>query len=171
MGYQMRHVLQIPIAIVGLILASFSSVQAENQARINGTADYAFINGKIYTMDKKRPWAEAVTIEGNKITYVGDASGLKYHIGIGTEVIDLDGKMLMPGFVDGHVHAAAGGMILKGVDMQADDKDEIFKRLKDYVTANPNLDVIVGWGVRFNPWTDGNPTAAMLDAIESKRPV
>ncbi len=167
----MRHVVHTAIAVAGLILASFTGVQAGNNARLNGTADYAFINGKIYTMDKAQPWVEAVTIEGKKITYVGDASGLKHHIGIGTEVIDLDGKMLMPGFVDGHIHAAAGGMILKGVDLQTDDKEEIFKRIKDHVTANPDLDVIVGWGVRFNPWTEGNPTAAMLDKIESKRPV
>lgn len=158
--------------LLGLLgVLSVSTAAVSNDARLNGTADYALINGKVYTMDKAQPWAEAVTIEGKKITYVGDAAGLKKHIGISTEVIDLDGKMLMPGFVDGHIHAAAGGMILKGVDLQTDDRSEIFKRLNAYIADNPDLDVIVGWGVRFNPWTGGYPTAAMLDEVEAEKPV
>ena len=122
-------------------------------------------------MDEAQPWAEAVAIEGNKITYVGGADGLKSQIGLGTEVIDLDGRMMMPGFVDGHIHAIAGGMIMQGLDLQTDDKDELFKRLKTYIADNPDLDVILGYGFRFNVWTDGNPTAAMLDKLESERPV
>ena len=42
-----------------------------------GSADYALINGKIYTVNEKQPWAEAVAIDGNKIVYVGDAAGLR----------------------------------------------------------------------------------------------
>lgn len=138
--------------------------------RENPTADWALINGQIHTMDEAGTVAEAIGIEGNEIVYVGDASGLANVIGIGTEVIDLDGQMVLPGFVDGHIHAAAGGLIMLGVDLQSDDPEEILARVRQEVETNDS-DLILGYGVRFNPWTDGNPTAAMLDEIESERPI
>ncbi|MGR3660144.1 MAG: amidohydrolase [Paracoccaceae bacterium] len=143
---------------------------AENLARLNGTADYALINGFIYTMDSENPTAQAIAIEGNKISYVGDASGLASQIGFGTEVIDLKGKMVMPGFVEGHIHTVAGAIMMNGVDLQTDDKEELFNRIRTYA-AETDGDAIFGFGVRFNVWTDGNPTAAMLDEIESERPI
>ena len=151
------------------IFASTSPAFAQSN-RSNPTADYALINGEIHTMDASRSIATAVGIEGDEIVYVGDAAGLKDVIGIGTEVIDLKGRMALPGFVDGHIHAAAGGLIMLGVDLQTDDKDELFSRIRQEAETNDN-DIILGYGVRFNPWTDGNPTAAMLDEIESDRPV
>ena len=57
-----------------------------------GSADYALINGKVYTVNEKQPWAEAIAIDGNEIVYVGDASGLRNVIGYATEIINLDGK-------------------------------------------------------------------------------
>ncbi len=102
------------VPVIFVFLTAFltaNHAHAQNEGRLNGTADYAFTNGKIYTMNEAQPWAEAMTIEGAEFTYVGDASGLKSHIGFGTEVIDLDGKVLMPGFVDGHTHPMAGAML------------------------------------------------------------
>jgi predicted amidohydrolase YtcJ len=142
----------------------------ENLGRLNGTADYAFINGKIYTMNENQPRAEAVAIEGNKITYVGDASGLMREIGYDTEVVDLRGKMMLPGFVDGHIHVVAGGVIMKGLGLQTDDKDELMKRITEYVNANPDEKLIHGYGLRLHIWTDDWPTVAMLNEIESEAP-
>ncbi|MTH96975.1 amidohydrolase [Roseibium sp. RKSG952] len=151
------------------LLAATTHAQAQSN-RSNPTADYALINGEIHTMDASGSIATAIGIEGGEIVYVGDSTGLKDVIGIGTEVIDLKGKMALPGFVDGHIHAAAGGLIMLGVDLQTDDKDELFDRIRKEVETNKD-DIILGYGVRFNPWTDGNPTAAMLDEIEADRPV
>jgi predicted amidohydrolase YtcJ len=156
---------------LGVVIGCVHAFAGDNHARLNGTADYAFINGKIYTMNEAQPWAEAVTVEGNKITYVGDASGLKEQIGYDTEVVDLGGKMMLPGFVDGHLHAVAGGVIANGVDLQTDDKAELMQRIKDYVKDNPDKKLIHGYGVRLHIWNDDWPTAAMLDEIEFERPV
>lgn len=159
--------------ILPVILASTLALPAgaaENQARLNGTADYALINGFIYTMDPDNPTAEAITLEGNTISYIGDASGLASEIGFGTEIIDFKGKMGMPGFVEGHIHTVAGAIMMNGVDLQTDDKEELFNRIRTYA-AETEADAIFGFGVRFNVWTDGNPTATMLDEIESERPV
>ncbi|WP_170337248.1 amidohydrolase [Ruegeria arenilitoris] len=157
------------VASAMALLAATTHAQAQSN-RSNPTADYALINGEIHTMDASGSIATAIGIEGGEIVYVGDSTGLKDVIGIGTEVIDLKGKMALPGFVDGHIHAAAGGLIMLGVDLQTDDKDELFDRIRKEVETNKD-DIILGYGVRFNPWTDGNPTAAMLDEIEADRPV
>lgn len=151
-------------------LVSGAAAQDNPPARLNPTTDLALINGRIYTMDPGNPTANAIAIEGDTITYVGDASGLAQNIGLGTEVVDLNGRMVLPGFIDGHIHAAAGGLIMLGVDLQTDDKDELFARIRTEVETS-DADVILGYGVRFNPWTDGNPSAAMLDEIESERPI
>lgn len=158
------------LTFAAAVLAALPVVALAQSNRRNPTADYALINGRVHTMDADSRVVSAIGIEGDKIVYVGEADGLKNVIGIGTEVIDLEGRMVLPGFVDGHIHAAAGGLIMLGVDLQTDDKDELFARIRAEVESNKD-DVILGYGVRFNPWTDGNPTAAMLDEIESERPV
>ncbi|MFY0661438.1 MAG: amidohydrolase [Shimia sp.] len=121
-------------------------------------------------MDESGTVAEAIGIEDGEIVYVGGADGLRDVIGLGTEVIDLDGNMVIPGFVESHMHVFAGGLIMNGVDLQSDDSDEVFDRLRAYVSETED-EIVMGYGVRFTPWKDGNPTAAMLDEIESERPV
>ena len=158
------------IALSASVMMGASTTALAQNPRANPATDFALINGQIHTMDENGTVAEAIAIEGDEITYVGDAAGLGDVIGLGTEVIDLEGKMVLPGFVDGHIHAAAGGLIMLGVDLQSDDTDEIFARIREEVETNDD-DPILGFGVRFNPWTDGNPTAAMLDEIESDRPM
>ena len=139
--------------------------------RKNPQSDWALINGKIYTVNPDQPWATAIVVEDNKITYVGDAGGLKDHIGIATEVVDLEGKMVLPGFVEGHFHLVAGGIVAQGVDLQTDNKDEVFEKLRQYVADKPDLKVIEGYGVRLSTFKDGLPTMAMFDEIESERPI
>lgn len=158
------------IALSASLMMGASTTALAQNPRANPATDFALINGQIHTMDENGTVAEAIAIEGDEITYVGDAAGLGDVIGLGTEVIDLEGKMVLPGFVDGHIHAAVGGLIMLGVDLQTDDKDELFARIRKEVETNDS-EIILGYGVRFNPWTDGNPTAAMLDEIESERPV
>jgi predicted amidohydrolase YtcJ len=137
----------------------------------NGTADYALINGRVYTMNEKQPWADAVAVEGNKIIYVGDAAGLRDVIGFGTEVIDLDGKMVMPGFLDGHFHPLSGALFARGAQLQTDDMDDMVNRIRTYAEENPDADVITGFGWRTGMYPDGFLTKETLDAIESERPI
>ena len=141
-----------------------------NDTKNHRKADIVFQNGFVYTVDQKRSTAEAVAVNGKNIVYAGSNSGAADFIGPKTEVIDLDGKMVLPGFIDAHTHAFAGGLIMKGVDLQSDDADEVMARIRDYV-AETDDEVVHGYGVRFTPWTDGDPTAAMLDEIESDRPI
>src|ERR1700749_1317128 len=67
-------------------------------------ADYVFTNGAIYTIDSNHPAAQAIAIKGKYITYVGSNDGVQPFAGDKTQVIDLKGQMLLPGFVDSHIH-------------------------------------------------------------------
>ena len=70
-------------------------------------ADLVLKNGQVYTLEESMPWASAVVISGNKIVVVleNDSAASKY-IGPSTQVIDLEGQFVMPGFIDAHVHFA-----------------------------------------------------------------
>lgn len=163
-------------SVLGLLISSVLVVACSGEqppvSAAAEVADTVLVNGKVYTLDADNAWAEAVAVSGKDIVYVGDAERAVAYIGDDTKVIDLEGRMLLPGFVDAHIHPiVAGGIIMQGVDLQSDDVDEIFARLRAHVAANPDLDVILGYGVRFNPWNNDWPNATMLDEIESERPV
>jgi predicted amidohydrolase YtcJ len=87
-------------------------------------ADTVFVNGAVHTMEAGQPRAEAVAVLGKKIVYVGSTAGAKAYVGRGTKVIDLAGRMLLPGFVDAHVHPTAAH-VTTGADLQFDKPAEI----------------------------------------------
>ncbi|WP_428672278.1 amidohydrolase, partial [Roseibium sp.] len=168
----------LALSLTGGAFAQSTSTPQGGQAFNTGISnrnyphsDWALINGKIYTVNPDQPWASAIVVEDNRITYVGDAEGLKDQIGIATEVVDLEGKMVVPGFVEGHFHVVAGGIVAQGVDLQTDNKEEVFEKLRQYVKDNPDLEVIEGYGVRLSTFSDGLPTKEMFDEIESERPI
>jgi predicted amidohydrolase YtcJ len=70
-------------------------------------ADIVFQNGVVYTVDKDRSQAEAVAVRGKDIVFVGHNDQASKYTGPNTEVIDLAGKMVLPGFIDSHAHASA----------------------------------------------------------------
>ena len=78
----------------------------------------ALINGKIYTLNKNQPWAEAVFILLNKIVAVGTTDEIKKRIQPQTEVIDLNGKFVLPGFNDAHLHFFDGAFSLQSIDLR-----------------------------------------------------
>lgn len=102
-------------------------------------ADTVAINGKIYTMNEKKPWAEAVAIRGTDIVYVGDNKGVKAFIGKNTTVGDLKGKMMLPGFIDTHMHMLPMCVFSSAaVISHSTDKKKMLAELKAYVDANPD---------------------------------
>ena len=70
-------------------------------------ADLLFRNGAVYTVDAQRSRAQAVGVSGQRIIFVGSDEAAAKHIGPDTEIVDLKGKMLLPGFIDSHAHASA----------------------------------------------------------------
>lgn len=135
------------------------------------SASYIFTNAKVYTVNDKQAWAEAIAVKGNKIVYVGDTSGAKKFAGKDTVQYDLDGRMILPGFVDNHNHALAGALIANGTRLETDDKAELMAKIKQHLADNSNQSPVISYGWRTNVFPDSGPRKEELDALESDRPV
>jgi predicted amidohydrolase YtcJ len=154
-------------ALLGLCLAGIipwaNAVAAEK-------ADYVFKNGAVYTIESKNRKAEAVAVTGKKISYVGNNKGANAFIGKNTKVIDLKGKMLLPGFVESHIHPTLALFAL-GADLQTDSVDEVLARVKAWADAHPDVKVIQGFGWRYSSFPTTGPTKAALDKLFPDKPV
>ena len=134
-------------------------------------ADLVFKNGAVYTVDESRTWAEAVAIDDGRIVYVGGGRGVKPFVGRETEVVDLEGKMVLPGFHDSHVHLISGGIELGQCDLNGlKTREEIFKKIQDYTAQNPDAEWIVGSGWDLWIFPGANPTREELDSLVPDRP-
>jgi predicted amidohydrolase YtcJ len=165
---KIRHNIHAIIITVSLTLAISGYAFSKDKP---DAADFAFTNGKVYTVNEAQPWAEAVAVKGNKAVYVGDAAGVAAYQGEGTEVIDLAGKMLLPGFISAHDHLIASNWTTAGVNLfGAKSKEEYLKLIKEYAVAHPDDKVVkgIGWNVEN---LDGEyPTAKDLDTAVPDRP-
>jgi predicted amidohydrolase YtcJ len=132
-------------------------------------ADMYFENGIIYTADQNNTVVEALAVKDGRIIFVGSASDGEPYKEAATEVIDLEGKMMMPGMIDGHIHTgSAPEIILIGLD----SADEAMKAIKDYVDSNPNRKTYFGAGYQA-VWFEGEeleygPKKERLDEISDK---
>lgn len=134
------------------------------------TADTVFTNAQVYTVNPAKEWAEAVAVRHNKIIYVGDTAGMAAMIGDDTEVIDANGKMILPGFVSGHDHLTASNWTKAGVNLfPGRSKEEYLQLIKEYADANPDEEFIYGYGYNYQAY-GGRPTAADLDTVAPDRP-
>jgi predicted amidohydrolase YtcJ len=143
------------------------------QGRIIEPADIIVIHGRVYTEDSKQPWAQAVAIYHGKIVAVGTDPVIQRLRGMGTKVINAGGKLVLPGFVDCHVHFIDGSLGLGRVHLEgAKDPAGIQKRLREYAAEHPGDDWILGRGwnyAMFGPET--LPDKKYLDEIFPDRPV
>ena len=147
----------------------FCSVAAARGAA-NKEADYVFKNGAVYTMDPSAPKAEAVAVTGKEISYVGDNKGAETYVGKNTQVIDLNGKMLLPGFVESHIHPTLA-IVASGADLPCDSVDEVLARTKAWADAHPEAKLIQGFGWRYTLFPTTGPTKAALDKLFPDKPV
>lgn len=151
------------------ILLSFLFTLLSLQAQQMKTA---FINGKIYTVNEKQPYAEAVVVERNKISFVGSNEEAKKLIDASTKVIELNGKLMLPGFIDDHVHFITGGFYLLGIDLRPANSTHEFRNiLKDYIDKYPNKWITGGYWDHEKWEKKDLPTKEMIDDITPNTPV
>ncbi|MFC7220534.1 amidohydrolase [Streptomyces polyrhachis] len=134
-------------------------------------ADLVFTRGPVHTGDPARSRATTLAVTGERITAVGhdEVRGL---IGPDTEVVDLTGRLLLPGFQDSHVHAVFGGMELAECDLTETVGVEDYLRLvREYADAHPEREWITGGGWSMESFEGGVPTRRLLDAVVPDRPV
>lgn len=136
-------------------------------------ADTVFRNGRIYTVDASRSWAEAVAISDGRISYVGSNDGANRHTGPNTTVVDLGGHLMLPAFQDVHIHPISGGLEALACDLNGlFSLAEYRSRIAEYAAANPDLPWILGGGwstAVFGPGAKASRT--ILDELVADRPV
>lgn len=144
-----------------------------NQAN-RSPADLVFVGGAVYTMDAARRWARAVAVRGGRIVAVAAGSDreIRELVGPRTEVVELDGGMLLPGFQDAHVHPLSGGYEQLHCDLTGERSLAGYLRvIGEYAASHPEADWIVGGGWSMDVFPGGTPGRRELDAVVADRPV
>ena len=136
--------------------------------------DLVFFNGRVLTMDSEAPRAEAVAVHQGRIFAVGGNDGLDSLRRSAERAIDLDGAILMPGFIDAHTHFVSGGMSLANVNLAGvNTMAEMQRKVAGKVEITRDGDWITGRGWDHTKRTDevAWPTKADLDAVAAEHPV
>ena len=139
---------------------------------MSSAADLVFVNGDVYTVDAARSWARAVAVRDGAIVAVGTDDEIRDLIGDGTDVVDLAGRMLVPGFQDAHVHPVGGGVDMLQCDQHdLDTKEAYLESIATYARTHPDQPWILGGGWSQDVFPRGCPAKEDIDAIVSDRPV
>jgi predicted amidohydrolase YtcJ len=113
------------ILVMALTIASGCKTSAEGNM-----VDLVLVNGKVWTGDPARPWAEAVAVRDGKIVMVGTAAEARKLSPSGTKLIELGGSLVLPGFIDSHTHFLAGGFSLKSIQLRdAKGREDFVSRI------------------------------------------
>lgn len=159
------------LVLTAFVAAGCTERKAEQQA--SKSADIVFRNGSIYTVDVNRSWANAVAISGGRIIYVGSDEGAAELIGPSTEVVDLDRRMMLPGFQDVHIHPIGGGIEALACNLNGlATLDDYLARIETCARENPDKQWIEGGGWSMAVFGPGaNASRKLLDEIVPDRPV
>ena len=161
------------VALQSLLFLLCAASMPQAQEKIVEPAEIIVVHGRVYTENAKQPWARAVAIRNGKIVAVGDDAEIERTRGASTKVIDAGGKLVLPGFVDCHIHFLDGSFSLGRVNLEgAKDAADIQKRLREYAAEHPGNDWILGRGwnyAMFGP--EALPHKKYLDEIFPTRPV
>jgi predicted amidohydrolase YtcJ len=132
-------------------------------------AELVFTGGPVQLMDPAGSRTRAVAVRGGRVVALGRAADEL--IGPGTEVVDLRGRLLVPGFQDAHAHPVFGGLELGQCDLTGSrDAEDYLRIVKAYADAHPAAEWIVGAGWAMEAFPGGTPTRQALDAVVPDRP-
>ncbi len=163
----MQRSLGIPLT-AAVLLASPVTGAAQD-------ADAVFTNGRIYTVESDQPMVEAFALRDGRFLKVGSAADMQNVTGDDTEVIDLEGRFVMPGFNDAHSHPIRSQLFID-VDLELPvdtilSPEEFSERVKAFADANPDKEWLIGAAFTYATFADTPINAAFMDAIVPDRPV
>jgi predicted amidohydrolase YtcJ len=140
--------------------------------RPSGPADL-IVYGRIWTGDSTSPWAEAVAVAGDTVAAVGDSAALAGMVGTTTQVIANGKAMVVPGFMDSHVHLLTSGFQIARVNLRdAASPAEFVTRLKEYADSVPPGEWITGGDWDHERWPDAKlPDRSWIDSVTPRNPV
>lgn len=132
----------------------------------------AIVNARVWTGDTRRPWADAVAVQGNQIAAVGSSAEIRKLAGAATRVIDAKGAMVVPGFTDAHVHFIDGGFALQSVKLRdAKTKAEFIRRIGAFARTVPSGAWILNGDWDHENWGGELPTRQWIDSVTPHNPV
>ncbi len=156
-------------ALVHLAVAVLCGCTREQQ----NAADLVLRNTFVYTVDSTTPRAQAIAITDGRISYVGSDDGVQALIGRNTRVVELPGRMILPGFHDTHVHPVTGGIELGECNLNPAVTLADVRRIVAECASRgaPEGDTWVrGGGFQLPIFQGGSPTRALLDSLVPNRP-
>lgn len=140
-------------------------------------ADLVLTNGIVYTADEQDTVYQAVAVKGNKIIFTGSNTKVQRYIGKETEIIDLQGKMVLPGMIDSHIHPP-GLSLLDLYEVQLFNINSVegyVQAVKDFIACHPDAQAIYGrgwsWGILTGDELTKGPRKEYLDAVAKDIPV
>jgi predicted amidohydrolase YtcJ len=163
--------------LVGAALSAFVAVHAATAQQ--SRADLVLLHGDLFTVDSQHPRAQAIAVRGNRIAAVGTDDEIQHWVGPKTRVVDLQGRLAMPGFIDGHGHYTGLGESKLVLDLtKAQTWDDIVAQVRDAAKTSKPGTLIEGRGWHQEKWirppepnVEGVPLHASLDAVSPNHPV
>ena len=141
-------------------------------------AHQVFINGEVLTMNADHPVVEAVSVRGERIEAVGSSDAIMALVDEQTEVIDLRGRTLLPGFIDAHGHFPGSGLRAVAVDLSSPPvgsvtrMEELLQRLREMAERTPEGEWVSGFGYDDTLLAEQrHPTRAELDSVSTEHPI
>jgi predicted amidohydrolase YtcJ len=135
-------------------------------------ADLILTDGVVYTVDARRSRHAALAIARGRIVAVGGAEVVVEQRGPRTQVVDLGGRLVLPGFVDTHLHASHATCELFEVDLaHCHSLRDCLDAVDDFVATHPAVVVVRGYGWHPTRLPESEMTAALLDGVVADRPV
>jgi len=177
--------------ILSVVLLTAFVISA-TQSAFSQEADVVFRNGVIWTVDENNPRAEAVASLGGRLVYVGSDEGVQTYIGDATEIVDLKGQFVTPGYYDNHVHFEGTGRLLYGLNLlDVSDEATFVSRIRDvHGRYAPGTWIQGGDWSAYETWAEGDvaeagrevnpddlygnlflPNKDMIDGFTADRPV
>lgn len=164
------------ILYLSLITFTLSACQPDDNATL------ILHNGVVWTVDTELPEAEAVDIKGNRILAIGNSQDVLKYAGSHTELIDLDGAFVLPGFNDNHVHFTSAARFLEFNIMRTSNQSEFIERIENVVSRLDDGEWILGgfWGA-YDDWQFGSsggtetrrftPDMSLIEEISAQNPI
>ena len=162
--------LQIGLVIANIIwVAGCGDTNAPaGGERVDIAADLVLRNAAVYTLVPEQPWATAIAVADGEIVFVGNETDVGTYVSDETQVFDLDGKMVLPGLHDSHVHALSSQLRKGGLEiLPSDDAKTALQKIRAYAESHPDDNVIAGGTVGL----DEDLNRDLLDAIDDSRAI
>src|SRR5688572_9243942 len=160
------------LALILWLLVGACRVTTTTTTTVAPTTALAIVNARVWTGDARRPWADAVAVTGERIALVGSSAEVMKSASKATRVIDAKGQMLVPGFIDAHVHFMDGGFSLTSVQLRdARSREEFVRRIKTHASRLPPGAWMLEGNWDHQNWGGELPRKDWIDSVTPNTPV